>query len=84
MTARVSQQLSRLEKRDWEQWAIVSHTSVLVGAGMLVILFPAAFLKTDNVHLELTVSRQLFVGLAALLILLNTYTITRRPELGRL
>jgi len=83
MTARVSRQLSQLEKRDWEQWAIVSLTSVLVGAGLLAILFPAAFLKTDNVHLEVTVSRQLFVGLAALLILLNTHMVTRRLELRR-
>jgi len=82
--ARVTQQLSQLEKRDWEQWAIVSLTSLLVGAGLLALLFPAAFLKPDNVHFEITVSRQLFVGLAALLILLNIYMVTRRLELRRL
>ncbi len=82
--ARVSQQLSTLEKRDWELWLIVSLTGVLVGAGMLALLFPAAFLKQDNIHFEITVSRQLVLGLFTLLILLNTYIVTRRVELRRL
>jgi diguanylate cyclase (GGDEF)-like protein len=81
--ARVSHDLSQLEKRDWELWIIVSFTGVIVGGGLLAILFPAAFLKGDNIHFELTVSRQLVVGLIALLILLNTYVVTRRLELRR-
>jgi diguanylate cyclase (GGDEF)-like protein len=81
--ARVSHDLSQLEKRDWELWIIVSFTGVIVGGGLLAILFPAAFLKGDSIHFELTVSRQLVVGLIALLILLNTYVVTRRLELRR-
>jgi hypothetical protein len=41
--ARVGQQLSQLEKRDWELWAIVSLTGVLVGTGLLAVLFPRSF-----------------------------------------
>ena len=82
--ARVSQQLSALEKRDWELWVIVSLTSLLVGVGLLALLFPAAFLKQDNIHFEITVSRQLVLGLFTLLTLLNTYIVTRRVELRRL
>ena len=81
--ARVSHDLSQLEKRDWELWIIVSFTGVIVGGGLLAILFPAAFFEGDNIHFELTVSRQLVVGLIALLILLNTYVVTRRLELRR-
>jgi diguanylate cyclase (GGDEF)-like protein len=81
--ARVSHDLSQLEKRDWELWIIVSFTGVIVGGGLLAILFPAAFLNGGNIHFELTVSRQLVVGLIALLILLNTYVVTRRLELRR-
>lgn len=81
--ARVSQELSQLEKRDWELWLIVSLTGLLVGAGLLAVVFPAAFLKQENVHFEITVSRQLVVGLITLLILLNTYVVTRRLELRR-
>lgn len=81
--ARVSHDLSQLEKRDWELWVIVSFTGVIVGVGLLAILFPAAFLKQDNIHFEITVSRQLVVGLIALLTLLNTYVVTRRLELRR-
>jgi diguanylate cyclase (GGDEF)-like protein len=83
MLACVSKELSHLERRDWELWMIVSLTGILVGAGFLAVLFPAAFLKQDNVHFEVTVSRQLVVGLITLLILLNTYVVTRRLELRR-
>jgi diguanylate cyclase (GGDEF)-like protein len=82
--ARLGQRLSQLEKRDWELWLIVSLTGVLVAAGMLAILFPAAFLKNDNVHFELTVSRPLALGLIALVALLNTYLVSKRLEIRRL
>jgi diguanylate cyclase (GGDEF)-like protein len=81
--ARVGQQLSQLERRDWELWLIVSLTGVLVAAGLLALLFPAAFLKQDNVHFELTVSRPLAVGLIALLALLNSYLVSKRLEIRR-
>jgi diguanylate cyclase (GGDEF)-like protein len=81
---RLSRELSLLEKRDWELWAIVSVTGVLAAAGLLAVLLPAAFLKSDNIHLEFTVSRPLAIGLFVLLALLNTYLVTRRFELRRL
>src|ERR1041385_2153100 len=81
--ARVSQQLSQLEKRDGELWLIVSINGLLVGAGLLAVLFPAAFLKQGNIHFEITVSRPLVLGLVALLALLNTYLLTRRLEIRR-
>jgi diguanylate cyclase (GGDEF)-like protein len=81
--ARVTQQLSRLEKRDWELWAIVSLTGILVSIGLLAILFRAAF-KQDTVHFELTVSRPLVIGLFVLIALLNTYLVTKRFEVRRL
>jgi diguanylate cyclase (GGDEF)-like protein len=82
--ARVSQQLLQLEKRDGELWLIVSLAGLLVGAGLLAILYPAAFLKQGNIHFEVTVSRPLVLGLVALLALLNTYLLTRRLEIRRL
>ena len=82
--ARVGQRLSQLEKRDWELWLIVSLTGILVTTGMLAILFPAAFLKNDNVHFEVTVSRPLALGLIALVALLNTYLVSKRLEIRRL
>jgi len=79
----LAQQLSKIEKRDWELWLIASLVGILVGAGLLVLITPAAFMKQDDIHFELTVSRQLVVGLFVLLILLNTYLVTRRLELRR-
>src|SRR5205823_12398108 len=81
--ARVSQQLSKLEKRDWELWVIISIAGVLVSGGLLAILFRAAF-KEDSVHFEITVSRPLVIGLFVLLVLLNTYLVTKRFEVRRL
>ena len=81
---RMTHQLSKLEKRDWELWAIISLTGVLVSATLLAILFRAAFLRDDGIHFELTVSRPLAIGLFALLVLLNTYLVAKRFEVRRL
>jgi diguanylate cyclase (GGDEF)-like protein len=82
--AKVSRELSQLEKRDWELWLIVSVAGVLVGIGFLAILFPAAFLTQGNLRFEVTVSKQLVIALATLLVLLNTHLVTRRLELRRI
>src|SRR5690349_11429077 len=81
--AKVNRQLVALEKRDWELWMILAGTGILVGAGLLAILFPAANLKQGNMRIEIEVSRELFLGLVALLTLFNTYVIGRRLELRR-
>jgi diguanylate cyclase (GGDEF)-like protein len=81
--ARVSQNLMRLEKRDWELWMIVSVTGILVSAGLLALLFRAAF-NSDSIHFEITVSRPLVIGLFVLLALLNTYLVNKRFEVRRL
>ena len=81
--AKVSRQLAAIEKRDMELWMIVLVTGILVGSGLLALAFPAAFLKQGNVHMEIDVSRELFLGLVALLILFNTYVISKRIELRR-
>ena len=82
--ARVSQQLSQLEKRDWELWGIVLLTGILVSTTLLAILFRAAFFANDSIHFELTVSRPLASGLFVLLALLNTYLVKKRFEVRRL
>jgi diguanylate cyclase (GGDEF)-like protein len=80
--ARVSQQLVRLEKRDWELWGIVSLTGILVSMTLLAILFRAAF--QSGIHFELNVSRPLAISLFVLLTLLNTYLVSKRFEIRRL
>jgi len=79
----LTQQLSNIEKRDWELWIIASVTGLLAAVGLLSVIIPAAFMKTDEVHFEITVSRQLVIGLFVLLALLNTYLVTRRLDLRR-
>jgi len=81
--SRLSQQLMALEKRDFEQWVIVVGTGILVGAGLVAILFPSAIMREGALHFDLSVSRELFLGLIALLILFNTYMITSRLKLRR-
>jgi diguanylate cyclase (GGDEF)-like protein len=82
--ARVTRQLSHLEKRDWELWTIITITGILISATLLAILFRAAFLTNDGIHFELTVSRPLAIGLFILLGLLNTYLVSKRFEVRRL
>jgi diguanylate cyclase (GGDEF)-like protein len=81
--AKVSHQLGALEKRDWELWLIVSITGVLVGAAFVVIAYPSAILTQGYLHFDFVISRELFISLIALLILVNTYVISRRLELRR-
>ncbi len=79
----ITQQLAALEKRDWELWIIVCLAGILVAVGLLAVIAPAAFLKQGEVHVQITVSRQLVVGLFVLFTLLNAYLVTRRLDLRR-
>jgi diguanylate cyclase (GGDEF)-like protein len=79
----VTQQLAALEKRDWELWIIVCFAGFVVAVGLLALIAPAAFISQEQVHLQVTVSRQLVVGLFVLVTLLNSYLITRRLDLRR-
>ncbi len=81
---RVSQQLAELEKRDWQLWMVVVGTGILVGAGLLALAFPGAFLTNDHVEFQFRVSKAAYLGLLALLILFNSYVVSRRMELRRL
>jgi diguanylate cyclase (GGDEF)-like protein len=83
LAAKLTRELSRLEKRDWELWMIVAISGTVGGCTLLCILFPSTFLQTGSVHLEITISRRLFFGVFTLLVLLNTYVVTRRAELRR-
>jgi diguanylate cyclase (GGDEF)-like protein len=82
--AQVREQLSQLEKRDWRLWCTVSIVGVLVGVALVALVTRIAFLQEADVHFEVTLSRQLAVGLFVLLALLNTYLLTRRLEVRRL
>ena len=81
--AKVSTHLAAIEKRDWELWLVVVVSGIIVGAGLLALIFPAALLAQKNLRVELQVPREVFFGLVALLILFNTYIISRRLELRR-
>lgn len=84
LLATVSEQMTALEKRDWELWLIAAGVGTLVGIGVLALLFRAAFLQHGMLHLSLAVSPALLFGLVAFLILLNTYIVSRRVQLRRM
>ena len=81
--ARIGEQMAAIERRDWELWVIVAGTGILVGAGILTLAFPAAVLRGGNIHIELNMSRELFLGLLALIILFNAHLINRRIDLRK-
>jgi diguanylate cyclase (GGDEF)-like protein len=76
-------ELARVEKRDWELWSIALITSIALATGLLVVIFPAVFMRRGSLHLEVSVSRELFLGLIVLVVLFNTYLFSKRLELRR-
>jgi diguanylate cyclase (GGDEF)-like protein len=83
LLSKLTQELSRLEKRDWELWLVVALSGLIASGGLLCILLPSAFRQPSDLHFEITISKRLFLGVLALLILLNTYIAVRRLELRR-
>lgn len=81
MLASLSKQLAAIERRDWELWLIVLGTGIAVGLGLLCILFPTTFIRRGEFHFEISVSKELFFSLVALLVLVNLYVISRKLEL---
>lgn len=81
--ASVSRNLAKMEKRDWELWGIALGTGIVVSTGLLALAFPSAFFRRDTLHVEISVPKEIFLGLVALLVLLNTYVISKRLELRR-
>jgi PleD family two-component response regulator len=55
----------------------------LGSVGLLALIIPAAFLRQDEIHFQITLSRQLVVSLFVLLALLDSYLVTRRLDLRR-
>lgn len=78
LLANLSQQLSKIEKRDAELWFILVTIGVMVAGCLMVVLAPATFLKGGNYHFEISVSREIFFGFIALLTLANAYIVSRR------
>lgn len=78
LLATLSQQLSKIEKRDAELWMILSSVGVMVTACLLVVLFPSAFLNGGHFKFEISISKETFFGLIALLTIANLYVVTRR------
>ena len=78
LLASLSQQLAAIEKRDAELWLILLAIGAMVAGCLLIVLFPAAFLKGGHFHFEITVSKETFLGLIALLTIGNGYVVSRR------
>ncbi len=83
LLSKMTKELSRLEKRDWELWLVVALSGLIASCGLLFTLFPSVFRQQGDLHFEITLSKWLFLGLLSLLILLNTYIAVRRTELRR-
>ena len=84
LLATLSQQLSKIEKRDAELWMILTSVGAMVTACLLVVLFPSAFLSGGHFKFEFSISKETFFGLIALLTLANLYVVTRRFQYRKL
>ena len=45
MLSSLSGQLTTIERRDWELWVILLGTGGVISLGLLLIVFPSAFLQ---------------------------------------
>jgi diguanylate cyclase (GGDEF)-like protein len=75
--------MAALERRDWELWLVVAGTGISVGIVILALMFQAAFLGHGALRLNIEISPPIFFIFVALLVLFNTYVITRRVQLRR-
>lgn len=78
LLASLSQQLAAIEKRDAELWIILLSIGAMVAGCLLVVLFPATFMKSGYFRFEVSVNKEVFFGLIALLTLANGYIVSRR------
>ena len=50
LLSKLTQELSRLEKRDWELWLVVALSGLIASGGLLCILLPSAFRQPSDLH----------------------------------
>lgn len=81
LLANLSKQLAKIERRDWELWLMVLGSGVVLGLGLLALLVPSVFLHDQSFHVELSVSKELFFSLIAVLLICDLYVISRKLEL---
>jgi hypothetical protein len=65
LLSRVTQEFSRLEKRDRELWLIVALSGLIGSCGLLFILFPSVFRQQSDLYFEIKISKWLFWGVLA-------------------
>lgn len=83
MLSSLSGQLTAIERRDWELFVLLLGTGIVISLGLLFIVFPSTFYSNGNLHIDLTISKELFFGLISLLVLFNLYVIARKFEFRR-
>lgn len=84
LLGRMTKELATLEKRDGELWLILTIAGITSACGFLALIFPAAFLRSEQLHFEFNISRELFLSLVVFLALVNTYLLGRRYHVRRL
>ncbi len=81
LLANLSQQLAKIERRDWELWLMVLGSGGALALGLLALLLPSAFFHDNSFNIELSVSKELFFSLIATLLICDLYVISRKLEL---
>ena len=69
----------------WEKtMRLTRGLTAAIAVAASAVLLPAAFLKSGSLHFEITVSKELACSLLVLLILANTYIVSRRIDFRQL
>ncbi len=83
--AEIQRQMHELGQRDWQLWSIGLLLMLVLGGGLLTIVFPNLDLqplRTGTLRFEQRYLPQLFFGLISLIVLANVYLIAQKRNLN--
>ena len=69
----LQEQLSKIEKRDWELWILALAMVAILMIGYVLVILPAIFLGQHTIFVQANMSAPLLVGQMALVLLFLAY-----------
>ena len=76
----LQEQLSNIEKRDWELWVLALAMVAILMVGYFLVILPAVFLGQHTFFLQTNVSSSLLVGQMVLVLLFLAYLVHKHIQ----
>ena len=69
----LQEQLSKIEKQDWELWVLALAMVGILMVGYFIVIFPAVFMGQHTIFVQANMSSPLLIGQMALVLLFLAY-----------